>query len=88
MWIFVFLTKGDDLMFGYIAVLFIGVLLIAYGIFAIRNPTFGWRLSEGWKVKGDSEPSEGYILSMKFGGLIVIVMGSFFLIVSLLKLLL
>lgn len=54
----------------------IGVLVIAVGIFSIRRPTFGWRMNEGWKVKGDSEPSSTYISMVKFSGLITIIIGT------------
>ncbi|MDT3426455.1 hypothetical protein J2Z22_001981 [Paenibacillus forsythiae] len=65
----------------------LGLLIIAFGIFSIRKPTFGWSWSEGWKVKGDSEPSGAYIGSIKFGGAISIILGSLLLIGGILNLL-
>ncbi|WP_323873181.1 hypothetical protein [Paenibacillus polymyxa] len=44
-----------------------------------RNPTWGWRANEAWKIKGDSEPSDAYIDDMKFRGSVSILFGFFFL---------
>ncbi|QWU18494.1 hypothetical protein KP014_23790 [Paenibacillus sophorae] len=67
-------------MFFAVFLIILGLLIIALGIFAISKPTFGWSLSEGWKVKGDSEPSDAYIGSIKFGGAVSIMLGSLILI--------
>ncbi|MNW57519.1 hypothetical protein D3C74_353330 [compost metagenome] len=63
-------------MFFGIFLIFFGIAIISLGIFSIKKPTFGWHLSEGWKVKGDSEPSDAYIDSVKFGGAAAIILGS------------
>ncbi|SMF73095.1 hypothetical protein SAMN05661091_0931 [Paenibacillus uliginis N3/975] len=66
-----------------LAIIFIGI-----GVLARKYPTFGWRMNEGWKVKGDSEPSDAYIDSVKFGGLISICLGSIFLVLGMMTILL
>ncbi|WP_334072996.1 MULTISPECIES: DUF6199 family natural product biosynthesis protein [Paenibacillus] len=73
-------------MFIALVLMLIGILIIFYGIFTRRKPSFGWRSNEGWKVKGDSEPSESYLEYMKFAGFVAILLGSFFLVCGLLSL--
>ncbi|WP_379134907.1 DUF6199 family natural product biosynthesis protein [Paenibacillus sp. sgz500958] len=65
-------------MFAGIFVMILGLSVIAYGLFIRRNPTFGWRMNEGWKVKGDGEPSEAYIEAVTFSGAAAIWVGAFF----------
>ncbi|WP_425466200.1 DUF6199 family natural product biosynthesis protein [Paenibacillus methanolicus] len=43
-------------------------------------PSFGWYLREGWKVDGDSEPSDAYIFWSRFGATIAILLGLYVLI--------
>ncbi|WP_059054481.1 DUF6199 family natural product biosynthesis protein [Paenibacillus senegalimassiliensis] len=38
-------------------------------------PSFAWYIKEGWKVDGDSEPSEAYLSITRFGGIIAIIIG-------------
>ncbi len=59
---------------GILFILF-GGLVTALGLCSLYKPTFGWRMNEGWKVKGDSEPSEAYIEAMKFQGTIATPIG-------------
>ncbi|AZK46923.1 DUF6199 family natural product biosynthesis protein [Paenibacillus lentus] len=70
-----------------ISLILIGLLTIGIGIFSFLRPTFGWRMSEGWKVKGESEPSDMYIDSVKLSGVVAIMLGSIFLIGGILNLL-
>lgn len=70
-----------------ISLIIMGLPIIALGIFSYLKPTFGWRRSEGWKVKGDSEPSDMYIDSVKLGGIVAMMLGSIFLIGGILNLL-
>lgn len=74
-------------MFTGILLLIIGLSTIAFGLYIRRNPTFGWRMNEGWKVKGDSEPSDAYIDSVTFSGAAAIWVGSFFIAMGILNLL-
>ncbi|WP_445321885.1 DUF6199 family natural product biosynthesis protein [Paenibacillus sp. FSL H8-0048] len=44
-------------------------------------------LKEGWKMKGDAEPSEAYLSSRRFTGAVLLWIGSFFIIMGILLLL-
>ncbi|WP_230877799.1 DUF6199 family natural product biosynthesis protein [Paenibacillus polymyxa] len=77
------LFKGVDKMLGFVLILF-AIIFFALGILSKRNPTWGWRANEAWKIKGDSEPSDAYINDMKFRGSVSILFGSFFLVCGLL----
>ncbi|MCJ8014780.1 hypothetical protein MUG84_24155 [Paenibacillus sp. KQZ6P-2] len=57
--------------------IFAGILFIVIGLLNIVNPNFAWYLKEGWKVDGESEPSETYVALTKIGGVIAVVMGIF-----------
>ncbi|GIP25875.1 hypothetical protein J23TS9_10050 [Paenibacillus sp. J23TS9] len=58
--------------------IFSGILFIVIGILNIVKPNFAWYLKEGWKIDGDSEPSDNYIVLAKIGGVIALVMGIIF----------
>jgi hypothetical protein len=52
------------------------VFAILFMVLAILNiifPKFGWYLKYGWMVKGDSEPSDAFILMSRISGVIVLV---------------
>lgn len=66
--------------------IFIGILLIALGLLNILKPTFSWNRSEGWKVNGESTPSDAYIASRKLVGIIGLIIGSICLLIGILKL--
>ncbi|OZB91065.1 DUF6199 family natural product biosynthesis protein [Paenibacillus sp. XY044] len=59
-------------------VIFAGILFIVIGILNIVNPKFAWYLKEGWKIDGDSEPSETYIALTRFGGIFALIFGIIF----------
>ncbi|CAH1191660.1 hypothetical protein PAECIP111892_00700 [Paenibacillus auburnensis] len=63
----------------------IGIGTIAFGIYVRKNPTFDWRMNEGWKVSGDSEPSQAYIDSRTFSGAVAIWIGAFFIAMGILQ---
>lgn len=73
--------------FGGIIILIYGIAINAFGLYIRRNPTFGWRMSEGWKTKGDAEPSDAYISSRRFSGAVLLWIGSFFIVMGILSLL-
>jgi hypothetical protein len=53
------------------------VFIILFIILAILNivyPTFGWYLRYGWMVKGESEPSEAYLIMSRVGGIVALVL--------------
>ncbi|MEC0089355.1 DUF6199 family natural product biosynthesis protein [Paenibacillus macquariensis] len=64
--------------------IFAGILFIAIGILNILNPNFAWQLREGWKVDGDSEPSDTYLTLTKISGVLITVAGIFILIIGIL----
>jgi hypothetical protein len=71
----VFVLSGDDDM------LFIfGFLFIAVAILNIIYPSFGWYLRYGWMVKGDSEPSDAYLLMSRISSIIVLIVFLFYVI--------
>ncbi|MED5018810.1 hypothetical protein P9847_15985 [Paenibacillus chibensis] len=55
--------------------IFAGLIFTVIGILNIVNPNFAWYLKEGWKVDGDSEPSDSYVALTKIGGVIGVVFG-------------
>ncbi|WP_314590507.1 DUF6199 family natural product biosynthesis protein [Paenibacillus terrigena] len=56
---------------------FFGLIIIAIGLMNIFKPSLAWYLKEGWKVSGDSEPSDTYLALTRFGGVVAIIMGLF-----------
>ncbi|OPA80312.1 hypothetical protein BVG16_06140 [Paenibacillus selenitireducens] len=54
---------------------FAGIIIIAIGLLNIFKPEFAWYLKEGWKVDGDSEPSDTYLTLTRFGGVVATIMG-------------
>ena len=38
-------------------------------IFQTLFPDFFWSLSEGWKIRGDSEPSDAWLFIMRLGSI-------------------
>ncbi|MNO43050.1 hypothetical protein D3C76_332590 [compost metagenome] len=56
---------------------FMGILFIIIGFLNICFPSFAWYLKEGWKVDGDSEPSETYLALTRLGGIVAVVIGIF-----------
>ncbi|WP_238652884.1 DUF6199 family natural product biosynthesis protein [Paenibacillus piscarius] len=73
--------------FGAIIILIIGIAINAFGLYVRRNPTFGWRMNVGWKVQGDSDPSDAYISHMRFSGAVALWLGSFVIVMGILNLL-
>ncbi|MNI42255.1 hypothetical protein D3C73_965370 [compost metagenome] len=68
-----------------IFLLIFGIGLIALGIYVRKHPTFAWRMNEGWKFQGDSEPSGVYIDYMTFTGAVCIWVGAFFSVMGILQ---
>ena len=73
------------MIFNGIILLIFGIGIISLGIYVRKNPTVWWHSSEGWKVKGDSEPSEAFIESRTFSGAVAIWVGAFFCIFGILQ---
>lgn len=83
-----FITKELVLLFFPILLIVFGLVFIWLGIFRIRKPQSGWRYSESWKHRDDiGEPSEYYLMQEKLSGMIIIVVGSFFVLFGIMQLL-
>jgi hypothetical protein len=48
-------------------------LFIAIAILNIFFPAFGWHLRYGWMVKGESEPSDGYLIMSRISSVIILI---------------
>ncbi|KKC46935.1 MULTISPECIES: DUF6199 family natural product biosynthesis protein [Paenibacillus] len=59
-----------------------GLFLLGLGIVNVIYPSFAWYIREGWKVDGDSEPSDMYLALSKAGGVAIILFGSIFLLIG------
>ncbi len=53
----------------------LGAILVAVGIFAFLRPDWVWKLTEQWKSYSADEPSDLYVASMKFGGVLMALAG-------------
>ena len=52
-----------------------GILCVALGMFAFLKPNLVWKLTEEWKSYRADEPSDLYIKSTKFGGILFVLLG-------------
>lgn len=52
-----------------------GVILIIVGMTMIVKPAMVWLVTESWKTNDGSEPSDFYIWSTRFGGIMVTLAG-------------
>ncbi len=52
-----------------------GIIFAAIGIFLFLKPALFWELTEKWKSYRADEPSDFYLFSTKFGGILFIVFG-------------
>jgi hypothetical protein len=57
---------------------FFAILFIALAILNIIYPAFGWYLRYGWMVKGESEPSDAYLLMSRISSIIVLIVFLFY----------
>jgi hypothetical protein len=55
-------------------------LFIAIAILNIVYPSFGWYMRYGWMVKGESEPSNAYLIMSRISSVIVLIVFMFFII--------
>ncbi|MDF9839248.1 MULTISPECIES: hypothetical protein [unclassified Paenibacillus] len=68
-----------------IILLIFGIGSIVFGLYIRKHPDYAWKMSEAWKVKGDSEPSSSYISLMTFRGTVGISIGALFILFGLLQ---
>ena len=52
-----------------------GLALIALGITMLVNPRLVFQLAESWKHDGGAEPSEMFLFSTRFGGVMCTLAG-------------
>jgi hypothetical protein len=52
---------------------FFSILFIAFAILNIFFPKFGWHMRYGWMIKGESEPSDAYLLMSRISSIVVLV---------------
>jgi hypothetical protein len=49
------------------------ILFVAMAVLNIFYPKFGWKLRYGWMMKGESEPSDAYILMSRISSVIILI---------------
>ncbi|MFE8699975.1 DUF6199 family natural product biosynthesis protein [Cytobacillus sp. FJAT-54145] len=52
-----------------------GIFLTAFGVLLIIKPSLLWLLTESWKSADGTEPSNLYIWSTRFGGVMFMLVG-------------
>ncbi len=50
-------------------------LLICVGLFMLLKPEIFYELTEGWKNRSSGSPSRSYLLSTRFGGVMMLLAG-------------
>ncbi|MFD0682391.1 MULTISPECIES: DUF6199 family natural product biosynthesis protein [unclassified Paenibacillus] len=48
-------------------------LFVLMAILNIFFPKFGWYMRYGWMVKGESEPSDAYVLMSRISSIIILI---------------
>lgn len=54
---------------------FFSLLLIIFGLLMLIRPTIIWTITERWKSHDATEPSGIYVVSARFGGILVTLAG-------------
>lgn len=49
-------------------------IFIVVAVINIIFPSFGWYLRYGWMVKGDSEPSDAYLMMSRISSIVVLIL--------------
>lgn len=52
-----------------------GIIFVILGLSIFLKPALFWKLTEQWKSYRADEPSDFYIISTKFGGILLTVFG-------------
>lgn len=63
----------------------LGMILIIVGVSMIIKPSLFWLLLESWKSIEETEPSEVFIISTRYGGMMMTLIGIGTVIVPFLK---
>lgn len=53
-----------------------GIAILLWGLFMFLAPGTFWELTESWKNSAGSAPSGAYLLSIRAGGVVCMVMGA------------
>lgn len=53
--------------------IFFAILFVAAAVLNLIYPAFGWYARYGWMVKGESEPSDAYLLASRISSVIVLI---------------
>ena len=53
-----------------------GIIFLVLGIFILLKPHLVWKLTEEWKSYRADEPSDLYLKSTKFGGILFALLGA------------
>ncbi len=53
-----------------------GIIFLVLGIFFFLKPQLVWKLTEEWKSYRADEPSDLYLISTKFGGILFALLGA------------
>ena len=53
----------------------VGFVFFALGIFIFLKPDLIWKITESWKSYSADEPSDLYVISTKFGGVLFTILG-------------
>lgn len=55
--------------------LILGIILAIIGIIMLANPKLFYDITQGWKNNSSTEPSELFIFSTRFGGIMFLLVG-------------
>ena len=55
--------------------LILGLLFIALGVLMWKRPGIFFEITEGWKYDGPAEPSDLFLYSARFGGVMFLIVG-------------
>lgn len=56
--------------------MFLAIVLFLLGLLMFFRPTVIWNITESWKSNDATEPSDMYILSTRFGGIMCTLAGA------------
>ncbi|MBY0014714.1 DUF6199 family natural product biosynthesis protein [Paenibacillus typhae] len=62
---------------------FFATLFVLIAVLNIFFPAAGWYMRYGWMVKGDSEPSDAYLMMSRISSVIVLIIFLLFLLPAL-----
>jgi hypothetical protein len=58
-----------------LGIIVIGILFILFGVTIFLKPEWLWTFTEKWKSYRADEPSDFYVMSTKFGGILYVIAG-------------